>query len=234
MTQQIHPTPFKSAAFVIACFLLLAISSCSNQSSLQLGKIPEESIRDEPLLNSERIRQKFNSYGVEVIYSDSTTRITNLFSGESHGRVMRTYAVVLYPTIVDSNLTHEHKEILAGGSIGEVFKKNGWVIKKRSIYLGEIASSMKFKDIYSMMGEIDPVNLAIYMYTFTVEKSDKYYEYATIAEVYHPHYLKVEDLRSIYSDPDSRMIRPEDLNKLITKVSMSMVRYTKLSNQLTN
>jgi hypothetical protein len=233
MTQKFRPEKIKSV-FVLVYFLVVVLGSCSNHSSLPTDKHSNESLKGDSLLNSERIRQKYGSYGVELIYSDSTTRITNLFSDDSIRKVMRTYAIVFYPALVDSNVINEHNLILAGGSIGQVFKENGWSITKQSIYWGEITTSERFKEIYAMMDETDSSNLAIYVYTFTVEKGGKNFDYATIAEVYHPHYLSLEDLRRIYSIPDSGLASREDLTKLLDKVISSMEQFPIRSRQLTN
>jgi len=183
----------------VVSILLLVISSCSIQyEPSTLSSADHSQIKSDTLLNSERIRLEFGSYGVEVLYSDSTTRITSLYSTEGDLNVTRTYALVMYPSNVDSAMFAEHTDILSGGSIGHVFKEGGWTIDKRSIYIGQISTSEIHDDIYSLMGGIDATELAVYMYSFNVWKTGMSYEYATIIEVYHPDYLVEEDLNRIY------------------------------------
>jgi hypothetical protein len=179
-------------------------------------------IKADTLLNSERIRQKFGSYGVEVLFSDETTRITSLYSTEGDMKVTRTFAVVMYPTDVDSALTAEHVAIISGGSIGQVFKEGGWTIEKRSIYLGQISPSETYNDIYRMMGGIDATELAVYVYVFNIERGGLNFEYATIAEVYHPDYLVEDDLNKISGAVDDSTISAEGLKMLLDTVQSYM------------
>lgn len=195
-------------------FTIAATAACTNQSS----SIPIDNgithVAGDTLLNSERIRLQFGSYGVEVLYSDSTKRVTNLYSNDGGINVTRTFAVVLYPLAINSALAFEHSSILSGGSIGQVFKERGWTIEKQSMYLGQLSTSAKFVHIYELMGGIDSTELAIYLYSFTVIKDGKSYAYATIAEVYHPNYLTAEDLRIIYAAVDESISASDVTQKL--------------------
>ena len=47
-------------------------------------------------LNSERIAERFGSYGIEVISSGPGLRRSNLYSSEDEVRTCRTYAVVRF------------------------------------------------------------------------------------------------------------------------------------------
>jgi hypothetical protein len=90
------------------------------------------------LLNSERIRLKFGSYGVEVLKSGPALRVTNLYSVSGDAKITRTFALVRFPNYIDSTLVQEHNKILAGGSIGEVFKASNWKIIKENYTLGQL------------------------------------------------------------------------------------------------
>jgi len=187
-----------------------------------LSSADNSQIKADTLLNSERIRQKFGSYGVEVLFSDETTRITSLYSTEGDMKVTRTFAVVMYPTHVDTALTAEHRAIISGGSIGQVFKEGGWTIEKRSIFLGQISPSETYDDVYSMMGGIAAAELAVYVYVFNIERGGLNFEYATIAEVYHPDYLVEDDLIRIYEAADESTAPATDLKKLLDTVQCFM------------
>ncbi len=208
-------------------FIVAVSAACTIQSESGHSEIGVSPTVVDTLLNSERIQMKFGSYGVEVLYSDSTTRITSLYSSEGDKNVTRTFAVVMYPSVVYSALFLEHQAILNGGSIGQVFKESGWTIEKKSIYFGQISPSEQYSDIYEMMGSIDPVVLAMYMYTFSVKKDGSNFEYATIAEVYHPQYLTYGDINRIYTTVSdgtvTESVLEEKLNSIRRFMSLDML-----------
>ena len=57
----------------------------------------EESV----ILNSDRIEQRFGSYGIEVLASEAGLRRSNLFSYEGDTAICRTYAVVQFAEPLD-------------------------------------------------------------------------------------------------------------------------------------
>ena len=154
---------------------------------------------DRELLNSERIEQQFGSYGIEVLHSDDTLRVSDLFSGSGAGRVTRTFAVVFYPTEVEQPFAAEHAEILDGGSIGAVFARNGWSVEKTHRFFGELEASPK---VATLMHEREKRPLAVHVYILSVSREGAQFDYATIAEIHHPEYLSLDDLRRIYGDPE--------------------------------
>lgn len=153
------------------------------------------------VLNSERIRQKYGSYGIDVLEDDGHIRVSSLYSLDGEQKITRTLAVVIYPATISPLILKEHTEISGGGSIGEVFKSNGWNITKENIYIGEIETSTDFDGLYSSMGENEPVSLAIHVYELFVSKNRDRFRYATIAEVHHPDYLDMDELKGIYLVP---------------------------------
>lgn len=151
------------------------------------------------LLNSERIEQKFGSYGIDVLSSDSSLRVSDLYSLENGRKVCRTFAVVLYPTTIDPLFAAEHAAILAGGSIGAVFKQRGWTVTKKNLYFGTLSPTPK---VARLMHDGSGRRLAVHVYGLYVAKNGKSFEYATIAEVHHPDYLTLEEVRHIYGNPE--------------------------------
>jgi hypothetical protein len=147
------------------------------------------------LLNSERIEQRYGSYGVEVLDSDPTTRVSSLYSEHAGQRICRTFAVVSYPPSIDSRLAVEHTAILAGGSIGATFAARGWTVVKAHRYAGEIATTPR---LGALMGDSDAMRLAVHVYGLEVVKDGVRLEYARIAEVHHPDYLGLADIQQIY------------------------------------
>ncbi len=162
-----------------------------------------------PLLNSERIAQEFGSYGIDVLSSDDSVRVSNLYSVHGEIKISRTFAVVRYPVEIDAELSFEHQAILAGQSIGAVFTQRGWAVEKIHRYFGVIPSSER---VAGLMGGLAPQPLAVHIYDLFVSQAGRALLYATIAEVHHPDYLTLDQLRGIYgevsitgagTDPDS-------------------------------
>jgi hypothetical protein len=156
------------------------------------------------ILNSERIRGEFGNYGIDVLEQTGQVRVSNLYSLDGERKITRTLAVVIYPAEIPPAILAEHEVIVRGGSIGEVFKGNGWRVEKENLYLGEIPVSADYDEIYAMMGGIQPVNLAVHLYELLVCKLESCFSYATIAEVHHPGYLALDELEEIYEPVPSR------------------------------
>ena len=155
------------------------------------------------LLNSQRIEQTFGSYGITVLESDAALRVSSLHSTEGDDQVCRTFAVVRYPPVVDPAFAAEHAAILAGGSIGAVFAAAGWRVEKTHAHYGQVAAQGR---VAALMRIPPGADLAVHDYGFTVIKNEARYRYATIAEIHHPDYLQVDDLRTIYGPLE----RPSD------------------------
>ncbi|AEV98832.1 hypothetical protein A4D02_09800 [Niastella koreensis] len=184
----------KSFLLVLTLSILLSAAICEAQSSVQTTVTPCDSTLSAKLLNSERIEKKFGSYGIDVLYNTAQLRVSNLYDGK---KITRTLAVVDYPETIDSSFAKEHQLIVAGGSIGNVFKSHGWIIEKKNIFLGELAPSADYKKLYALMGNIPPSKLSIWIYVFYIRKEGKSFPYATISEIYHPDYLSLANIKCI-------------------------------------
>ncbi|MEO1032129.1 MAG: hypothetical protein AAFX55_12025 [Bacteroidota bacterium] len=183
--------------------LLYGLHSCRDknpQSKVSLSS--HDSILSPQLLNSERIKMTFGSYGIQVLNKGAQLRVSDLYSLHDDKKITRTFAVVRYPEQIDSSYLKEHTKILEGQSIGRVFKQGQWNIEKKSLFFGEILASSDYGDIYKLMGDIAPSNLAIYTYGFHITKGYENHQYAIISEVYHPDYLRLNDLKTMYQDAD--------------------------------
>jgi hypothetical protein len=152
-----------------------------------------------PPLNSERIAQRFGSYGIAVIASDSRVRVSNLYSEDGGTRTCRTFAVVVYPVAVDPAIAAEHDEIARGGSIGAVFAAHGWQVVKANLRYFEVDAPER---VASLMRIAAGTRLAAHAYELDVARDGRSIEYALLVEIHHPDYLRVEDLRSIYGAAD--------------------------------
>jgi hypothetical protein len=175
----------KFASLVCAVTLAVAFGA-----GAQLPASPERE-----LLNSERIEQVFGSYGIEVLSSTPTLRVSRLFSTHDDQEICRTFAVVAYPREIDVAIAAEHSAILEGGSIGATFAAGGWRVSKAHHYFGELPSTAK---VETLMGGIEPSRLAVHVYALGVSKGDFEIDYASIVEVHHPDYLDLADLVAIY------------------------------------
>ena len=148
------------------------------------------------ILNSERIEQTFGSYGIDVLYSDEALRLSSLYSEHADQRIMRTFAIVAYPEIVDEPFATEHREILQGGSIGTTFTAAGWEVVKINLLFSEFRRGA---DLAGLMGGEAAGWFATHAYRLDIVRPGERYSYATIIEVHHPDYMNVEQLQAIYS-----------------------------------
>ena len=150
------------------------------------------------LLNSERIEASFGSYGVDVLSSDASLRVSSLYSLDASGKTTRTFAVVLYPEDVAPELGAAHAAILAGGSIGSTLRAEGWNVIKTHRYFGEIPSTARLGRLMRIGGT---VALALHVYVLEAARTDARLEYATLAEIHHPDHLTPAAVVDIYA-PD--------------------------------
>jgi hypothetical protein len=160
--------------------------------------IAPESLR--PLLNSQRIEKIFGNYQIEVLKNGDQLRVSDLHSLADGVRTTRTLALVTYDEKIDQELTDEHRMIVRGQSIGEVFLAHAWVVEKENRYFGEIEASQDYAPSYAKMGDIPATNLAVHIYELFVRKGDLRVHYADIAEVHHPDFLDLVDLQAIYAE----------------------------------
>lgn len=149
-----------------------------------------------PPLNSERIADRFGSYEIEGLGASGEVRVSSLASRHGGRRVTRTLAVVTFPETVDPRVANEHARIVAGGSIGAVFREAGWAISKPLLAVGEFRASQPA--VGRLMALELPVTLALHAYRFEVGRDGVTIPYATIVELHHPEYLGRADVARIY------------------------------------
>lgn len=173
---------------------------------------------NEPQLNSERIEQQFGSYGVEILESSASHRVTNLYSLEGDRKVCRTLALVLFNEPMNTAVKAEHQKITAGGSIGAVFKANDWTIGKVNLFLGDIDVAADASLVNELMGISVPNKLAMHIYRFKLQKGQTLVEYATIVEIHHPQYLSSRRLDRLYADYPAEVIPEPALEAIAARV----------------
>jgi len=170
----------------------------SRSANTSKGVIPLEGKHSRTLRNSDRIKIKFGNYGIDIIENDIKIRVSSLYSIQDGIKTNRTFAVVAYPGIVDAAFRKEHEAIISGQSIGIVFEHNGWAIEKHHQYLGEIKVPDRHSGAHTLFGGTGTGKPAIHIYSLVVRKDGSEFEYASIAEVHHPAFLQLEDLKTIY------------------------------------
>lgn len=150
------------------------------------------------LLNSERIEKRFGSYSMEVLASEAGLRRSSLFSITDGKRVCRTYAVVQFADPLGEHCGDAHAKVLAGNSIGAIFRSHGWNVHKQTLHIGSLELPPGNRVISRLMHIDTPCNLALHVYQLLLAKDAQVLEYATILEAHHPDYLTENDLYDLY------------------------------------
>lgn len=166
------------------------------------------------LLNSERIEERFGSYGIDVLASEAGMRRSSLYSIENGEHVCRTYALVRFSENPDESIGAEHAKVLAGNSLGEVFKSNGWKIHKQTMHIGSFDISASETDIGTRMRLSQDSGVALHVYQLLLARGGRIFEYATIAEAHHPDYLDEQQLLEIYPFDETESLNPAELRQL--------------------
>ncbi len=182
--------------------------SCSN--NINRGGASIEGKHSRRLRNSDRIKIKFGSYNIDIIENGPRIRVSNLYSTQNGIKTNRTFAVVAFPRLIEAAFRKEHEAIINGQSIGVVFEQNGWEIKKHHLYFGEIEMPPENHRVQSLFNDIGAGQPAIHIYSLVVRKDNSEFEYAAIAEVHHPDFLQLEDLRAIYEQGSNSNLAPDE------------------------
>ncbi len=170
------------------------------------------------LLNSERVEQRFGNYGIDVLASEAGLRRSSLYSVQHDRRICRTYAVVRFTDEPDLSYGPEHARVLAGNSLGEVFKAEGWSIHKQTLHIGSLAVEDNRSGIGELMQLSDDRRLALHLYQLLLVRPEQVFEYATIIEAHHPDYLLESDLLETYRYGSSDALSGEDLADVATLI----------------
>jgi len=168
------------------------------------------------LLNSERIEEKFGSYGIDVLSSEPGLRHSALYSKQLGAHTCRTYAVVRFIEKPDAIIGSEHAQILAGNSIGAIFKANGWAIHKETLYIGTARIDDDNSRLAALMRLPQARDVAMHVYRLLLQKDGQAIDYATIIELHHPDYMAPEDLREMYPLDAQATLQPQQVHELKT------------------
>lgn len=171
------------------------------------------------LLNSERIEKRFGSYGVDVLASEAGLRRSSLFSLHGDRRVCRTYAVAQFADPLEEHYGDEHAKVLAGNSIGAVFKSHEWNIHKQTLHIGSLDLPPGRRTISDLMDIDPPQRLALHVYQLLLVKDTQVFDYATILEAHHPEYLGEDDLYALY-EYDTKQALPDIAASELTALAL--------------
>ena len=169
-------------------------------------------------LNSERIKERFGSYGIEVLSHESGIRRSSLYSIDADSKICRTYAVVRFVDESTPRVAAAHADILAGRSIGATFKSTGWHIGKVTLHVGSISLDDSEHEIGDLMQINGAAELGVHAYQLVLEKNSQTIDYATIVETHHPDYMSLPELEKLYGDSIETQLNDEELRKLSTLI----------------
>jgi transketolase N-terminal domain/subunit len=167
-------------------------------------------------LNSERIAKRFGSYGIEVLSSEPGLRRSNLYSSEDGMMTCRTYAVVRFVDEPDTVIDAEHAKILAGQSIGAIFKASGWTIVKETLHIGAASLDDAAHPVATLMRLDRSAEVAMHVYRLLLQKGRRAIDYATLIEMHHPDYLGRADLMRLFSIDARSSLRPQQVEEMKT------------------
>lgn len=139
-------------------------------------------------LNSDKIRERFGHYGVELLDQNAITRLASLFSISDQRRITRTLALTRFELPTHPALAAEDQQIRAGASIGATLRSAGWqVVKDGSADCQTLAGERFARLGGSTLTPEDPVLIRVY--TLKLMRENVSLDYAVIAEAYHPEHV---------------------------------------------
>lgn len=189
-----HYFTLNISPFLLFLIILLLLSACSQQATL----------------NSERIAERYGNYGVEVLRSNGDTRVSNLYSSLGEVRTTRTLAIVRFQNPVDSQLHELHQAIVDGASIGATFKSGGWQVEKETLEICLMHPPDSVSEHLADMHLGSHPELAVHRYRFRLRRGNERLQYAVITEIHHPDYLSVADLRAIFVDDSGDYVQTDE------------------------
>lgn len=150
-----------------------------------------------PMLNSERIKDRFGNYHVEVLHQSPTQRLSNLYSIDTAGcRSTRTLAYVAFALPIDERLQAVHQTIRHGASIGASLKSAGFQVDKTHHLIDTIPIE-RIPAIAVRLGE-DSGEIAVHRYLLEARAASDAITYAEIVEVHDADYLTLKELQHAY------------------------------------
>ena len=144
-------------------------------------------------VNSERIKARFGSYHVQVLYQDAATRLASLCSRHDDTDICRTLAVTRFASPTPATLTEADALIREGDSIGSTLELAGQHLSREIIAEASVPCGDAF---IALTGQTvkrgDPLSLRLYRLDAGPDP-EALLPYATIAEAHHPEHIPVSD-----------------------------------------
>ena len=147
--------------------------------------------RENTLLNSDQIMQKFGSYGVEVLSQSDGVRLANLYSQHDQLAICRTLAVTRFHEPTPSSLAEADSHIRQGESIGMTLKEAGWSVDKH-VATECLAPAGKYFEALTAGTVPRGTDITVRVYTLRTTQGEQSVDYAAIAEAYHPAHITSE------------------------------------------
>lgn len=171
------------------------------------------------LLNSERIRDRFGSYGIEILADRNGLRRANLYSHADGGKTCRTFALV-HTLNAPRDIAAEHAAISSGRSIGATFRDSGWTVAKKTLLTGSAALAEIDPDVSRLMRLAGTECIAVHAYHLIIEQHGQAITYATILELHHPDYLGEDELATLFSSSSDATASPATVTELLRRFEL--------------
>ena len=139
----------------------------------------------------------------------------------------RTLAVVRFAEPVPGALQSVHAKISAGASLGASLQQAGWRVMKTHVDTSHFTLTAAEREIAALMRVADDAPLALHIYRLDAVMPGQRLEYAMIAELHHPDYLRADDVQAIYgvaTSPDWRRRMLGELPALLQARAKRLVR----------
>ena len=95
-------------------------------------------------MNSDKIRERFGHYGVELLEQDTRTRLASLYSLSGEQRITRTLALTRFELPTHPGVEAQDAQIRSGESIGATLRKAGWSIVKNETIDCQVTAGQRF------------------------------------------------------------------------------------------
>lgn len=142
-------------------------------------------------MNSNRIRELFGSYTVDVLQQSAEHRIASLCSIHDGRHVCRTLAVTLFMTPTPAVLADADRVIRSGESIGETFERMGIQTEKLDDHWCRWTAGDHFAALTDKEVSVGS-DIGVRLYTLRAEVDGEACDYAVIAEAYHPAHIATD------------------------------------------
>lgn len=135
-------------------------------------------------MNSDKIRERFGHYGVELLEQSPGTRLASLYSLSGEQRITRTLALTRFELPAHPAVDEQDAQIRSGESIGATLRQAGWTVVKNKTTDCQVIAGQRFALLGgATLSPEDRVLLRVY--SLSVVKGDLAIDYASIAEAYH-------------------------------------------------